>query len=120
MNYYKDDNNQVFGYDDKQVQEGYAEGKTKITEAEKDELTYVELQKVQVVSMRQARLALLQMSLLTTIEDAITNGTDEAMKIEWEYATEVRRDWASLISLSESLGMTSEQLDDLFQLASTL
>ena len=74
----------------------------------------------EVVTMRQARLALLQSNLLTTVTDAIVNGTDEAMKIEWEYATEVRRDWPSLITLATSLGLTSQQLDDLFTLAGTL
>ena len=73
-----------------------------------------------VVTMRQARLALLQSGLLDTVETAITNGTDEAMKIEWEYATDVRRDWASLIALTETLGMTAEQLDELFRLANSL
>lgn len=73
-----------------------------------------------IVTMRQARLALLQQGLLQTVTDAIVNGTDEAMKIEWEYATEVRRDWPSLIALTESLNMTSADLDNLFQLASTL
>ena len=73
-----------------------------------------------VISMRQARLALLDAGLLATVESAIANGLDEAMKIEWEYATEVRRDWSSLIALTEALGMTSQELDDLFQLASTL
>jgi hypothetical protein len=72
------------------------------------------------VTMRQARLALLQSELLTAVETAIVNGTDEAMKIEWEYATEVRRDWASLIALTTELGLTSLQLDDLFILADTL
>lgn len=120
MKFFKDSDDNVFAYDEEQVKQGLADGKTEITEAKKDELTYIAPPKVQVVSMRQARLALLQLSLLNTIEDAITNGTDEAMKIEWEYATEVRRDWDSLISLSETLGMTSDQLDDLFQLASTL
>ena len=73
-----------------------------------------------VVTMRQARLALLQSGLLDTVETAITTGTDEAMKIEWEYATDVRRDWASLIALTETLGMTAEQLDELFILAGSL
>ena len=73
-----------------------------------------------VVTMRQARLALLQSGLLATIETAITTGTDEAMKIEWEYATEIKRDWNSLVALTTALGMTSAELDDLFQLASTL
>lgn len=76
--------------------------------------------KVSVVTMRQARLALLQSGLLATIQTAITNGTDDAMKIEWEYATEVRRDWASLIALTTTLGMTDIQLDSLFELAATL
>ena len=75
---------------------------------------------ITTVTMRQARLALLQSGLLATIETAITTGTDEAIKVEWEYATEVRRDWASLITLTTSLGMTSQELDNLFQLASTL
>ena len=79
-----------------------------------------EVQIPQVVTMRQARLALLQEGLLATIESAIQNGTDEAMKIEWEYATEVRRDWDSLVTLTESLGMTSTELDSLFTLASIL
>jgi hypothetical protein len=73
-----------------------------------------------LVTMRQARLALLQSGLLTTVTEAITASTDEALKIEWEYATEVRRDWTSLIALTEELGMASEQLDDLFILANTL
>jgi hypothetical protein len=42
------------------------------------------------------------------------------MKIEWEYATEIKRDWNSLVALTTALGMTSAELDDLFQLASTL
>ena len=83
-------------------------------------LQQIEDAKPKVVTMRQARLALLQGGLLATIESAIANGTDEAMKIEWEYATEVRRDWASLVTLTESLGMTSTELDSLFTIASTL
>lgn len=75
---------------------------------------------VTVVTMRQARLALLEAGLLNTIEDAIAVSEDEAMKIEWEYATDVRRDWASLIALTETLGMTAEQLDELFILAGSL
>ena len=40
-----------------------------------------EVQIPQVVTMRQARLALLQEGLLANIESAIQNGTDEAMKM---------------------------------------
>ena len=103
------------------IKEWLSEGNTpepEFTEAEL--LQQIEDAKPKVVTMRQARLALLQSGLLTAVETAIVNGTDEAMKIEWEYATEVRRDWASLIALTTELGLTSLQLDDLFILADTL
>ena len=73
-----------------------------------------------LVTMRQARLALLQSGLLTTVTEAITASTDEALKIEWEYAADVRRDWTSLIALTESLDMTAADLDALFLSASKL
>jgi len=73
----------------------------------------------QSVTMRQARLALHQSGLLTTVDTAIANSTDMELKIEWEFATEVRRDWASLVSMATALGMTSSDLDNLFVLAST-
>ena len=98
-----------------------AEGNTpepEFTDAEL--LQQIEDAKPKVVTMRQARLALLQSGILQTVQDAIANSTDEAMKIEWEYATEVKRDWGSLVALTTALGITDLQLDDLFQLASTL
>lgn len=73
-----------------------------------------------VVTMRQARLALLQSGLLNSVENAINNSTDEQLKIEWEYATELRRDWSSLIALTSQLGLTSAHLDELFILASKI
>lgn len=96
--------------------DGHTQGS--ITEAEAIALESIKVP--QVVTMRQARLALLQSNLLTTVTDAIAAGADEAMKIEWEYATEVKRDWPSLIALATTLGLTSAQLDDLFTLANTL
>ncbi len=66
------------------------------------------------ITMRQARLALLAVNLLATVAEAIATGTDEVLKVEWEYASEVRRDWVNLINMATSLGMTEEQLDDLF------
>lgn len=79
----------------------------------------VESAKVKVVSMRQARLALLQVGLLTSVEEAIAAG-DDAVKITWEYATEVRRNDPLVLSLSEALDLSNEQLDYLFALAATL
>lgn len=72
------------------------------------------------VTRAQAKLALLQAGLLATVESAIANGTDEALKIEWADRLEFKRDWPSLNALAASLSITSAQLDDLFILASTL
>ena len=103
------------------IKQWLSEGNTPEPEFTAEELLQqIEDAKPKVVTMRQARLALLQSGLLQTVQDAIANGTDEAMKIEWEYATEVRRDWGSLVALTTALGMTSQELDNLFQLASTL
>lgn len=71
------------------------------------------------VSMRQARLALLQVDLLTQVNLAIENGT-EADKITWEYATEVNCSDSLVSNMAIALGLTEQQLDDLFILASTL
>ena len=78
-----------------------------------------EIREGMVVTMRQARLALLEQGLLATVDTAIANSDDEALKIEWEYAMDVKRNWTSLVALAHALGMTDEQLDGLFTLAST-
>jgi hypothetical protein len=75
------------------------------------------------VSMRQARLALLNAGLLAAVESAVAGmegGTGAAAKIEWEYATEIRRDNPLFESLSAQLGLTAAQIDQLFTMAATL
>lgn len=72
-----------------------------------------------VVSMRQARLALLQAGLLASVETAMA-GASAADQIEWEYATEVRRDSPLVVSMTAALGWTAEQVDDLFRTAASL
>jgi hypothetical protein len=76
-----------------------------------------------VCTMRQARLALHQAGLLSLI-DATIAAMDEPdrtnAQIEWEYATEVKRNWPWVISLGTALGLSESQIDDLFALASTL
>lgn len=77
----------------------------------------------QVVTMRQARLALLAVGMLGLIDAAI-NAQSEPFKsqarIEWDYATEIRRDWPTLVNLRAAVGLTEQQLDDLFIAASKL
>ena len=76
----------------------------------------------QSVTMRQARLALLDLDLLSSIDEAI-NAMPEPdktkAKIEWEYAAVVERnsDWVS--DLGQQLGLSDVQIDALFRLAAT-
>ena len=79
---------------------------------------------ITVVTMRQARLALLQSNLLFQVEAAIAAiedaGQRQAVQIEWEYAAEVNRAHPWVQSLAAALGLTAEALDALFEQAATL
>lgn len=71
----------------------------------------------EVVTMRQARLALLGAGLLAQVNTAVANmvgAEGDAASIEWEYAQEVRRDSPLVVALSAVFGWTAAQLDDLF------
>lgn len=65
------------------------------------------------VSMRQARLSLLDAGLLDDVQAAVEFGS-RAMQITWEFAVEVRRDDALVIELAAALKLTPDQVDDLF------
>lgn len=71
-----------------------------------------------VVTPRQIRWALNAAGLRGTVEGAIA-AADQNTKDAWEFSNEVRRDNPLLNSLAAALGMTSEQLDDLFRLAAS-
>ena len=75
------------------------------------------------VTMRQARLALLQQGLLTQVNNAVASmpgAQGDAVRIEWEFSSTVERNRPFVNSLSDALGLTSIQLDNLFKLAATL
>lgn len=77
----------------------------------------------QVVTMRQARLALLSIGLLDQIETAI-DAMDEPertiAKIEWDYSSEVHRDKPFVNSLGATLGLDDEAIDALFAAAALI
>ena len=73
----------------------------------------------QVITIRQARLVLLAAGLLDSVNAAVA-AADRAVQIEWEYVTELRRDWPTLLVLSEVLGLTALQVDELFIAAAQL
>ena len=73
-----------------------------------------------MVTMRQARLALLGAGLLPAVDAAVAAmlGTEgDAARIEWEYATTVERQSALVSGLSGALGLSDAQLDGLFAVA---
>lgn len=75
------------------------------------------------VTMRQARLALLQAGKLETVNAAIagmTGAQGAAAKIEWEFSNEVQRAQPLVAALAPVLGMTSAELDQLFITAAGL
>jgi hypothetical protein len=76
-----------------------------------------------VVTMRQARLALLSEGLLSSVDSAISglpDGEREAAEIEWSYGSEVQRLSPLVVTLMPALGMSEEEIDDLFVLAKSL
>ena len=77
-----------------------------------------------VVTMRQARLALLSANnLLASVDTAIAampDGERERALIEWEYGSIVERTSPLVTSLTTALGQDDESMDDLFELAKTL
>lgn len=74
--------------------------------------------KVKSITPRQARLKLLELGLLDSLEVIIT--TNRAWQIEWEFATEVKRDSPLVDAVAAQAGMTDEQLDTMFKEAAKL
>jgi hypothetical protein len=75
------------------------------------------------VTMRQARLALLGAGLLGQVSTAIASLSSphrEQAEIEWEFSSDVYRDRPLVAMLGPQLGLTNEQLDQLFITAATL
>lgn len=78
---------------------------------------------VPIISKRQARRALLAAGLLDDVEEAINDLPEpqrRAVLIDYEDATEWRRDWPTLLAMQAALGWTDAQVDDLFAAAAAL
>lgn len=77
----------------------------------------------QIVTMRQARLALLGAGLLEQVDaaiNALTEPDKTAARIEWDYSSEVHRSKPFVQMLGAALGLTSQDLDNLFTQAAQL
>ena len=87
----------------------------------KTEVEIVEYRKSQVpqsITPLQAKLQLLKLGLLDEVETLVTG--DRTSQLYWEYASVVERDNAILLLMAEQLGLTSEQVDEMFIEASKL
>lgn len=88
-----------------------------------DYIAPVTIKIVNSVTMRQARLALLQTGNLANVTSAIAAMTGiegDAARIVWEFSNTVERNNPLITQLGTALNLTSAQLDDLFTLAATL
>ena len=75
------------------------------------------------VTMRQARLALHSVGILAQVQpaiDALPEPDRTAAQIEWDYSSEVSRNREFVNMLGGQLGLTGEQIDQLFIQAATL
>jgi len=76
-----------------------------------------------VASPLQIRLALIKLGMLDTVQSFITNLQEPAKTIiytEWEYATEINKNSNSIQSLASQLGLTSDDIDNIFTIASNI
>lgn len=68
------------------------------------------------VSKFQAKAALAQAGLLDQVKQAVANA-DTITQLAWEDATEFNRNSPTIAALSQALGLTDEQVDELFRQA---
>lgn len=75
------------------------------------------------VTMRQARLALLAAGKLAAVEaaiDAMAEPTRTGARIEWEYSNALQRDNALVAALGPALGLSTNDIDNLFRAAAAI
>lgn len=74
---------------------------------------------VMTVTARQIRLAMNALGIRAQVEAAVA-AADQNTRDEWEYATEIRRDWPAFVAMAAALGKTDAEIDALFNLARAL
>ena len=68
----------------------------------------------QQIQMWQARAILLRSGLLGSVDQAVKVATNPEIEIAWEYAPHVVRNLAFVSAMAGALGLTDEQIDNLF------
>ena len=126
MQNYRDTNNKIYALPSTEFEHFLPQGCVAITQAEADALNKPEpltdeQKRAQLLPLSawQVRKVLTQFNLRTQVETAIANA-DQATKDAWNYANEYTRNSALLNSMATALGMTSSQLDSMFEVGATL
>ena len=117
MRYFKNKQNEVYGYDDTQqdlIDQAIANGWEEVTASWPPPPAPIEITQV---TMRQCRLALLQENQLDDVEALITT---REQHIWWDYSTQVEKYNPMMQEITMALGWTQEFLTHLFELANTL
>lgn len=128
MKYYKDQDGSVYAYESAAERDRFgSDALVLMTNSEVDKLLNQISNPYKVpesVTMRKARLALLGAGLLDDVEAALTAMGDtaegKAARIEWAYSSEVWRNKPFVVQLGTSLGLSDEDIDELFITAATL
>ena len=81
-------------------------------------IEYRKSQVPQSITPLQAKLQLLKLGLLDEVEALVTG--DRTAQLYWEYASIIERDNEILLMMAEQIGLTSEQVDEMFIEASKL
>ena len=71
------------------------------------------------ISPRQIRMALTRVDLRAQVEGAVAAG-DQDLKDWWEFSTIFERENLQVEAMAAALGVTSEQVDDIWKLGATL
>lgn len=74
----------------------------------------------QVVSMYQARAALIGAGLYDQVNAIVSASDDDLVKVAWEYATTVRRDSAFIAAMAAVLSLDDAAVDQLFIAAAAI
>lgn len=115
MLYFKDNKDGYYQFDDNAPQEWYVN----LISCPQQIVATVIPPIPTKVSMKQARLALLQFGILDKVNLAIQGGTD-INKITWQFANDIDRSDTLVTQLATGLGLSATDLDNLFTLANGL
>jgi hypothetical protein len=124
MKYFKDAQNTVYAYESDGSQDAFIKpGLMPITADQANALLNPVPIVPSVISMRQARQALYQSGLLDQANSfiaAIPGSDGDKARIAWEYAGDVERANQLVGQIGASLGLSDQQVDDLFTLGASL